>query len=368
MKLEAICRSCAVVVLSVLVGCADVPERSADQETAMEMESIPKIDVHTHYSYPRGYLIPLLDEWNMRAVVVEVLTDPERERWQNMLEHHEMHPEHLLLCTSFDAARIEEPDFAESTVAQLREDLARGAVAVKVWKNVGMVHKDAEGNFIQVDDPRLQPIWDFLAEEDVPVLAHIGEPRAAWLPLNERDPHYDYYANHPQYHAYNLPEIPRWETIIEARDNWLARNPNLTVIGAHLGSMAHDVDEVARHLDEYPNFYVETAERFGDLAIQPAEKVRDFFITYQDRILYGTDLGTGEEESELSEAELDEEKVDYLTKRLQVHWEYLTSADSLEFVRTGTPFKVTTQGLNLPREVVEKFYYDNAAKLLLDEG
>jgi predicted TIM-barrel fold metal-dependent hydrolase len=300
----------------------------------------------------------------MRAIVVEVFTDPARERWESMVEHQAMHPERLLLCTSFDASRIEEPDFAETTIAQLRTDLARGAVMVKVWKNVGLVYKDSQGNFIQIDDPRFQPVWDFLTEEGIPVLAHIGEPKAAWLPLDEKNPHYDYYANHPQYHAYNDPTMPRWETIIEARDAWLARNPDLTVIGAHLGSMAYDVDEVAKRLDAYPHFYVETAERFGDMAIQPTEKVRAFFLKYQDRILYGTDLGTRGPESDLSAQELEEERDDYIDRRFQVHWDYLTRSDSVEFVRTGTPFRVTTKGLGLLRDVVEKFYYRNAERII----
>jgi len=349
-----------LILSAVVAGCANVPEEAE----LSEAEEIPKIDIHTHYTYPRSYLMPLLEEWNMRAVVVEVLTDPERARWNAMVEHFDMHPNRLLLCTSFDAARIDEPDFAETAIEQLRADLARGAILVKVWKNIGMVHKDNTGNFIQIDDPRFQPIWDFLADEGIPVLAHIGEPRAAWLPLDESNPHYDYYANHPQYHAYNDPEIPQWETMIEARDNWLERNPDLTVIGAHLGSMAYDVDEVARRLDAYPNFHVEPAERFGDLAIQPTEKVRAFFIKYQDRIMYGTDLGTGEAESELSQAELEEEREDFINRRLQIHWDYLTSADSVEFARTGTPFRVMTMGLDLPEDVIEKVYYRNAAELL----
>lgn len=360
--------SCASVflVLLTLAGCDPdtAPETIPEAGTELALEEIPKIDVHTHYSYARDYLVPLLEEWNMRAVVVDVVREPGRQRWQAMLDHYEQASEHLILCTSFDASRIDEPNFAEEVIAGLEEDLVRGAKMVKVWKNIGMVYKDAEGNFIQIDDARFQPIWDFLAEQGVPVMAHIGEPRAAWLPLDEEDPHYDYYANHPEYHAYKSQDVPDWETIIAARDRWLEQNPELTVIGAHLGSMAYDVDEVARRLDRYPNFYVETAERFGDLVGQPSEKVRDFFITYQDRVLYGTDLGTRAPQSELSEAELQEEREDLIERRLRLTWDYVTGADSLTFVRTGTPFQARTKGLDLPREVVEKFYYRNAARLL----
>jgi len=226
------------------------------------------------------------------------------------------------------------------------------------------VYRDRSGSYVQIDDPRFQPIWDFLAAERIPVLAHIGEPRAAWLPLDPNNPHYDYYSRNPQYHAYNHPEMPRWETMVEARDRWLARNPNLTVVGAHLGSLEYDVDELAQRLDRFPNFHVDTAERFGDLVIQPIGKVRDFFIRYQDRILYGTDLGTGRPVSELSPAQLETEHRALIEKRFQVTWDYLTGADSLDFERTGTPFRRRTAGLRLPREVVEKVYHRNAERVL----
>lgn len=355
----------SLLVLAAALAAASSTGCAQQAESGMpDLKSIPKIDIHAHYTHSRDYLVPVLDEWNMRAVVVEVARGPDRTRWERMVEHQRQAPDHLVLATSFDASGFEDPDFAARTIATLDRDLARGARMVKVWKNVGMEFRDRAGNYVQIDDPRFQPIWDHLAERRIPVLAHIGEPRAAWLPLDPQNPHYDYYANHPQYHAHLHPEIPRWEAIIAARDRWLERNPRLTVVGAHLGSMAYDVDEVAQRLDRFPNFHVETAERFGDLVIQPTDKVRQFFTRYQDRILFGTDLGTGVPAAGLSAAELEAERRDYIEKRLQVTWDYLTGADSVDFVRTGTPFRFRTRGLALPREVVEKVYHGNAAALL----
>lgn len=363
-------------IIATVAGCAETSEQgtAAKPAAATEMgvpfdqEEIRKIDIHTHYYYDRDWLVPLLEDWNMRAVAVNTVngdsgSNPARGEWNAMRGLHEKYPDRILLCTSFDASKIDDPNFADQVIAQLKEDIEQGAIMVKVWKNIGMVIKDESGSYIQIDDPRFQPIWDFLAEEGIPVLAHIGEPRAAWQPLDPESPHYTYYKNHPQYHNYQNPEVPSWGTIIEARDNWLAQNPELIVIGAHLGSMAYDVDEIAERLDKYPNFYVEPAERFGDLVIQPSEKVRAFFIEYQDRILYGTDLRAKRPASEMSEEELQRDKAS-IAKRYSLHWQYLTSADSMEFVRTGSSFTAKTRGLDLPREVVEKVYYLNAERLL----
>jgi hypothetical protein len=118
----------------------------------------------------------------------------------------------------------------------------------------------------------------------------VAEPRSSWLPLDAADPHYGYYKANPDWHQFQHPERPKWEAIIAARDRMLAAHPKLRVVGCHLGSMEHDVDEVARRLERYPNFAVDTAARLADLKRQPREKVRAFMIRYQDRVLWGTDM------------------------------------------------------------------------------
>jgi predicted TIM-barrel fold metal-dependent hydrolase len=347
------------------VGCGGVQEQGETTSGELTQDALQKIDFHTHFYHHRDYQIPMLEKWNMEAMIVNVFAgeDPSEESWDASLNHHDQHPDHYILCTSFDASDIDDPNFAQNVIEQLRNDISDGADMVKVWKNIGMVYQDAEGDYIQIDDPRFEPIWDFLAEQGIPVLAHIGEPRAAWRALDPESPHYTYYSKHPQYHFYPDPEIPTWTEIMQHRDNWIEQNPDLTIIGAHLGSMAYDIDEVAQRLDEYSNFYVEPAERFGDLAIQDSRKVREFFMDYQDRIMYGTDLRSTQPASELTQDSLEVEEE--LTRlRYQIHWDYLSTSDSLEFERTFTSFRTRTEGLGLPREVLEKVYYENAAKLL----
>lgn len=355
-----------LVCLALLLGaCGGAQSQEGDTAGDLSQDQLQKIDFHTHFYYPRDYQVPMLQEWKMDAMIVNVFSgdNPSQQSWDASLNHYNQHPDRYLLCTSFDASNIDDPDFAQNVIAELKKDIDNGADMVKVWKNIGMVYQDDEGNYYQIDDPRFEPIWDFLAERDIPVLAHIGEPRAAWRPLDENSPHYTYYSNHPQYHFYPDPEIPTWTEIMKHRDNWIDQNPDLTIVGAHLGSMAYDVDEVAERLDKYSNFYVEPAERFGDLANQDSRKVREFFMEYQDRIMYGTDLRSTEPRSALTADSLKtEEKLTRL--RYDIHWDYLASSDSLLFKRTFTTFETRTKGLGLPADVLEKVYYENAAELL----
>jgi predicted TIM-barrel fold metal-dependent hydrolase len=347
--------SVAAPLVLLLAGCAPgagAPTPGGSPLSMAEVRAIPKIDVHSHYEHDDTALVPTLESWNLRSVLVNVLSDDRlEEKGENMRRVEAAHAGRFFLITTFDPTPIDDPRFAARTIERLRGEIARGAKGVKVWKTIGMEVKDAGGNYVQIDDPRFQPIWDFLAGQGIPVLAHIGEPRAAWLPLDTNDPHYGYYSTHPQYHAYVHPEVPRWETIIAARDRWVARNPRLVVIAAHLASLERDVDAVAQRLDAYPNLYVETAARFNDLAMQPSPKVRDFMIRYQDRIMYGTDFGEGD----VSRTRLE--------NGYRQHWSYLAGADPVEFGRAGAWY-VKTPGLALPRPVLEKIAHLNAERVL----
>ncbi len=330
-------------------------------------DSIERIDFHTHLFYDRPFLPSLMEEWNMRAAIInitgkKIFDESMDRRWQAMLAMKERRPDQFFLCTSFDAEPIDEPNFAERVIAGLQEDIDAGAVMVKVWKDIGLDIVDRSGQLLMIDDERFRPIWDFLAGRQIPVLAHIAEPRAAWLPLDRKSPHYAYYSTHPQYHLYTIPETPSWERLIEARDNWLDANPDLIIIGAHFGSTEHDVLEVAERLDRYPNFYVDTAERFGDLIIQDGDAVRSFFLTYHDRILYGTDVIWDRPADSVSEEDQQREHASY-QELLETHWNYLSGSDFITIAdKLLEPLEV--EGLHLPRRALENVYGGNARRLL----
>ncbi len=353
-----------LIGLTLLSGCRSVSDEKSTTkvaEEAFQMESIQKIDVHAHYGYSRDYFPSFFKKWNMQAVLVDVpkadSTGIDRS-WDAYVENSKSNPELFWLCSSLIGVGIDDPDFARDNIERLQREIDSGARMVKVWKNFGLVTKDASGKFIQIDDPRLQPIWDFLKEKGIPVMAHIGEPVQAWRPLDDpNNPHYGYYTEHPEYHAYNFPEIPSYETIIAARDRWIAKNPDLKILCAHFGSMSHNVAMIAERLDKFPNMYVESAARFGDLVGQDSEKVKSFFKKYQDRIVFGTDFGNNTPQKELSATAIEQEKAE-LDTSYQMLWNYLSTADSV---------KIRGQqnvGLKLSESVLKKVYYQNAVDFL----
>lgn len=353
-----------LLVILLILGCkpkATKGDSILKQTTVRDNFTIKKIDVHAHYEHQRDYLPELFKKWNMQGVLVDVsIADSTgvNRSWDSYLAHSKSEPELFYLCSSFIGLGIDNPDFIENIIEKLDTEIASGAKMVKVWKNFGMVTKDNSGNYIQIDDSRLQPIWDYLQGRNIPVMAHIGEPIQAWRPLDDpNNPHFGYYTEHPEYHAYTLPEIPSYESIISARDRWVERNPNLKILCAHLGSMSHDVNMVAERLDKFPNIYVECGARFGDLARQDTRKVQAFFDKYQDRILFGSDYGNSSLEKAHDSAELQQER-ENLDNQYTNLWRYLSSADSVT-IRGHDAI-----GINLPIQILEKVYYQNAVKLL----
>jgi len=170
--------------LLVLSGCAGAPVRESTP-SATDIRAIPKIDVHAHYRTNHPDLVPALAAWNARAVLVNVTGSERRidEKWRDFVALRAAHPDRFFLVATFDPFRFDEPDFVARTIEQLHAQIAAGAKGVKVWKDIGMDLKDAQGHHVQIDHPRFQAIWDFLSERGILVIAHIAEPLVAMQPL-----------------------------------------------------------------------------------------------------------------------------------------------------------------------------------------
>lgn len=250
------------------------------------------IDSHIHFSAGHPDCEGLLESLGVRALNVCVPRDShggwrsEAERYRSL---HAASPRLFAWCTGFDLPRFDDPGYVEAAIEGLRADIAAGAVACKIWKNVGMEVRRPDGAFLMVDDPLFDPILAFLEKQEITLLTHIGEPLACWQPLDPASPHYGYYSAHPEWHMHGRRDFPSHRQLIDARDRLLERHPRLRVVGAHLASLEYDVAEVALRLDRYPNFAVDTSARVQDLAQQDAARVRGFLERYRGRVLFGTD-------------------------------------------------------------------------------
>jgi len=315
-----------------------------------------RIDAHIHYAADHPDCVRLLERLELKLLNVCVASDSQG-RWRSHAELFqrlaEQAPDRFAWCTTFDPPCFDDTDYVDRVIESLSKDIEAGAIACKIWKNVGMEIRKPSGEFLMPDDSLLNPIYEYLAASDITLLAHIGEPLACWQPLTEDSPHHDYYRQHPEWHMYGKPDFPSHQDIIEARDRMLAKHPNLRVIGAHLGSLEYDVAEIARRLDRYPNFAVGTSARLLDLAYQNPQVVRQFFIDYQNRILFGTDFVQRQPASAMPEAERGK-SLERIEERYCRDFAYFES-DQTWMIRDRE-----VQGLGLPEDVLEKFYFRNA--------
>ncbi len=349
-----------VLVLVTLSFCLIVAWRQTggsdkSGEARSSLARLSPIDAHAHIFNSSPRFSQLLNQLNMRLVNICVvdLHDPGFEKAEpqhaKALELFRQSKGRWAWCSTFDPRDWEKAGFAERVIRDLDPTFKNGAVAVKIYKDIGMELRSRSGRYLMPDDPVFTPILEFIESRGKTLYAHIAEPTAAWKPLDPKSPHYSYYKANPDWHMYLHPDRPAKETILSARDRLLERHPKLRVVGAHLGSMEDDVDQIARRFERYPNFVVDTAARVPDLMIQPREKVRAFLTRYQDRVLYATDLVL-----------MPTDNPDQAIAR----WEEEYLRDWKYFATDGTVVYQNRQikGLALPEAVLVKLYRLNAEK------
>ncbi len=345
-----------VVFLSIWVvfsGCGK------DHFTMDDFGDVIKIDAHLHINSENSAFIEQAIEDNFRLLTINVdYPDfpPVEEQLKITIGHLNSYPDRVAFASTFKMAGWDNTGWQEKTIQHLDSTFDQGAIAVKVWKNIGMEFKDKNGNLVMIDDPKFDPIFSHLYKKDIRLIGHMGEPKDCWMPIEEMMVNGDreYFKNHPQYYMYLHPEMPSYEEQMQARDRMLERNPDLKFMGAHLASLEWSVDEIGKFLDRFPNAVVDLAARMGQVQYQSSrdrEKVRQFFTKYQDRVLYATDL-------------TQEPDADPIEFKKAVHetwlsdWKYFNTDSTLTVPELNDPF----QGLALPKRVVEKIYRINAKK------
>ena len=317
------------------------------------------IDAHLHFGLQSEALTALLNEHDLKLLNICVAAD-ELGNWREQATTYralaQAEPQRYAWCTTFDVPTADDfhdaDVYAERVIDGLRRDFAAGAAACKIWKNIGMAARTPDGDFVLPDDPLFTPILNFLADNNHTLLTHIAEPLDCWLPLREESPHYGYYSRHPQWHLHNRADFPSHATLMQARDNILAQHSTLRMVGAHNGSLSHDVNEVAARLRRYPNFAVDVSARLLDLALQDASKVRALFDEFPDRILFGTDVVLVNPGA--MSADEQAQAIQRLRETYATHFAYFESKGTVE-VRGRT-----VHGLGLSASVLEQFYARNA--------
>jgi predicted TIM-barrel fold metal-dependent hydrolase len=353
------------VVIAIFIACVGLsitqmarsagPEPTGDEQALKAFAAMHPIDVHVHVFKTDPAFQALLGRLNLKVMDILVMDDTlsYRKQLQPQIEDAlalmRGSQGRIAFCTTFDPYKFDNKPFSADAVRQINQNFKEGAIAVKIWKNIGMEIKDREGKYIMADDPKFEPIYQDIERHGKTLMAHLAEPDVAWGPPDKNDPSWSYYQENPQWYLAGKTGFPSKAEILAARDRVLAKNPKLRMVGVHLGSMEKSLPGIAERLDKYPNFAIDMAARMEYLMLAPREQVRDFLIKYQDRVLYGTDLDF------LPDAKVDDVLKDWQTTYAR-DWKFLATDKELSLEGKQV------RGLDLPKPVLQKIFHENAKR------
>ena len=250
-----------------------------------------RIDAHMHYGLPLEpeTLISFMDKNGIdKANLVLV---PHRKRLTSVpdaLMAKAKYPERFFVFTSFDVSEYfkhgkEIGKYQAKFVDNMRKC---GCDGLKIIEGKPTMRK-IMGNIPGFDAPCWEPLWEYLESTQFPVLWHLNDPESCWGPEEEAPRHirlgkelYD------ETFVNNEEQYRQMEAILQ-------RYPNIKFIFAHMYFMSAQLKRLAAILDTYPNVMVDITpglEIYVNLS-KNLDEAKDFFEKYQDRILYGTDIG-----------------------------------------------------------------------------
>ena len=345
------------------------------RESHVERAKFPLIDIHTHISAStksdagvelapeREYLgtpqelLAVMERKNIRAMV-NLTGGYEKGLAETVMKYDRAHPGRFYTFAEPSYSRFKEPEYPKVQAQAIEQAHRDGARGLKILKTLGLYLREniTTGTLVKVDDPRFDPMWDVCGQLNMPVAIHISDPIAFFTPTDRFNERYEELNNHPDWSFYG-GDFPSNDELLAARNRVMGRHPKTQFIVLHVGNFAEDLQDVSDNLDRYPNMFVDTAARIGELGRQP-RTARRFFEKYQDRILFGTDATPHGD---------DYPQQVFTNKLYEIYFRFLETDD--EYFDYA-PAKIPPQGrwkiygINLPESILSKVYYENAARVL----
>ena len=275
-----------------------------------------------------------------------------------------LHPGRFLQYMNLDYTDWNEADFAARAVKQVEEGHRLGAAGFKEYKRLGLYLKDKSGKLIAVDDPKLDPMWKRLGELGMPVSIHVADPKAFWLPYDEKNERWTELKDHKSWWFGDAAKFPPHQALLDALDRVIARHPETTFVCVHFANDPEDLAWVDERLDARKNMMADLAARIPEIGRRDPEVVRRLFVKHQDRILFATDFQVYDRLTLGSGGSGPSPTADDAIVFFQKHWRWLETSDRNFAHMTPIQGDWTISGILLPAPVLRKIYFDNARKLL----
>jgi predicted TIM-barrel fold metal-dependent hydrolase len=314
------------------------------RETLVPKAKYPVVDIHS----PTGptaetidRLIKEMDTMGLRTLVNLSGGNAAAVKQKVDFNRASKYPDRFAVFANVNFEGAGGPGWAEAAVADLEQAVKNGAVGLKVFKQLGLRSKKADGTRLKVDDPVLKPVWDACARLNIPVIIHTAEPKEFFSPLDYNNEKWLELALFPDRRNYSPGQV-KFEEVQAERDRMFEANPKTRYIGAHFAYYGHDLAAGGKLLDRLPNVVLEVSAVLYEFGRQP-RAAREFFIKYQDRILFGKDS--------------------YAPSEFPYYWRVFETSD--EYFDYYRPYHAFWKlyGMDLPDEVLKKVYYKNALRV-----
>lgn len=312
-------------------------------QTAVLKAKYPAIDMHMHV--PRSgnldsIAIIILKNMDEAGIQKTILFCGTGKSFDKNAAAFGKYPERFELWCGLDLSGFDKPGFVSVTIAELERCAKLGA------KGVGEISDKGRGlvrnaGVLHIDDPRMDPILEKLADLKLPISFHCGDPKWMYEPM---DAHNDLLFESYFFRLDNQKEIPDLNESVDMFERALRRHPRTTFIVCHFLNQTYDLDRLGKMLDKYPNLFTDISARVCYVAAIP-RLAKQFIEKYADRIVYGTDYG------------FDISMYRNTFRILETLDEHFYAWDI-----SNTPWPLS--GLGLSDETLKKLYHDNALQIL----
>lgn len=313
----------------------------------VERAMYPVIDMHAHdyASDAEGVenWIRTMDQVGIEKTIV--MTEATGPVFDSIMAVYAVHEDRFDIWCSFDYSGYDEPGFGPAAVAELERCARMGAKGVGELGDKGkglFYNEEAQAWGMHADDPRMDPLFEKCAELGLAVNIHVAEP--LWM-YEAMDSTNDGFME-SLYWKMEMEEgmLDHGELMTSLR-NTLDRHPKTTFVACHYANCTYDLSLLGEMLDAHPRLYLDISARFFNVAAIPRHAAA-FFEKYQDRLLYGTDMGTDPQMYRLTFRILETEDEHFYGHEYGIN-----------------SYHFPIHGMGLSKEVLEKLYRSNALKV-----
>ncbi len=308
----------------------------------------PVIDMHSHaYATSDADLAQWIK--NMDAAGIEktiVMTQFTGAKFDSVYAHYARYGDRFEVWCGFDYTGYPNKGWIDHAVKELERCYQVGAKGVGELGDKGMGELNSypvPGYGLHFDDVEMKPLFEKCAALKLPVNIHVADPYWMYLPMDS--------TNDGLMNAYTWridltkKGILSHGQLVKTLENVVRDNPKTTFIACHLANCEYDLELLGSLLQKYPNLYADFAARFAETAPIP-RYMNAFFEKYQDRLLYGTDMG-------------------FDPAMYAVTFRILESKDEHFYETDLFGYHWALHGFGLKDRVLKKIYSGNARKILM---